>query len=142
MKSTISSGIPAPLEWIRPVELYPDVPDVSHPRRLDGLDLLEPRGSHVVEQPRAASEQNRNDRDDDLVEQTGREVLLRDGRAATESHFLLSGCRPRLLERRLDPVRDEVERRSTLHLHRLARMVREDEDRVVERRIVSPPTLP
>jgi hypothetical protein len=47
-----------------------------------------------------------------------------------------------LLERRLDPVRDEVERRPTIHLERLAGMVREDEDRMVERRIVAPPAPP
>src|SRR5207245_7412532 len=35
-----------------------------------------------------------------------------------------------------------VERRSALHLQRLARMVSEDEDGMVEGRIVSPPALP
>src|SRR5205807_1382054 len=70
------------------------------------------------------------------------EVLLRDGRPAPERDLLLSGCCPRLFERRLDPVRDEVERRSALHLQRLARMASEDEDGMVEGRIVSPPALP
>src|SRR6266566_5251798 len=98
--------------------------------------------THVFEQPSAASEQDRDDRDDDLVEQTRCEVLLRDGRPAPERHLLLSGCCPRLFERRLDPVRDEVERRSALHLQRLARMSSEDEDGMVEGRIVSPPALP
>src|SRR5438034_4383441 len=123
-------------------KLCPRVSDVSHPGRLDRLDLLELRISHVFEQPSAASEQDRDDRDDDLVEQAGCEVLLRDGRPAPERHPLLSGCCPRLFERRLDPVRDEVECRSALHLQRLARMASEDEDGMVEGRIVSPPALP
>src|SRR5919201_4903063 len=123
-------------------ELCPGVSDVSHPGRLGRLDLLELRISHVFEQPSAASEQDRDDRDNDLVEQTRCEVLLRDGRPASERHLLLSGCCPRVFERRLDPVRDEVERRSALHLQRLTRMVSEDEDGMVEGRIVSPPALP
>src|SRR5437764_2100448 len=123
-------------------ELCPLVSDVSHPGRLDRLDLLELHISHVFEQPSAASEQDRDDRDEDLVEQTRCEVLLRDGRPAPERHLLLSGCCPRLFKRRLDPVRDEVERRSALHLQRLARMASEDEDGMVEGRIVSPPALP
>src|SRR2546430_15565948 len=123
-------------------KLCPGVSDVSHPGRLDRLDLLELRISHGFEQPSAACEQDRDDRDDDLVEQTRCEVLLRDGRPAPERHLLLSGCCPRLVERRLDPVRDEVERRSALHLQRLARMASEDEDGMVEGRIVSPPALP
>src|SRR5262249_35409157 len=48
----------------------------------------------------------------------------------------------RAVERRLDPLRDEVERRSALHLQRLARMPREHEDGMVEGRIVSPPARP
>src|SRR5207247_9580150 len=38
--------------------------------------------------------------------------------------------------------RDEVECRSALHLQQLARMASEDEDGMVEGRIVSPPALP
>src|SRR5262245_22053624 len=111
MKSTISSGIATPSRG-----LGPGVSNVSHSGRRDGLDLLELRNSHVVEEPSAAAEHVRDDRDDDLVEETRCEVLLRDGRPARERHLLPTGCCPRLLECRLDPVRDEVERRSALHL--------------------------
>src|SRR5207302_6343476 len=65
--------------------------------------------------------------------------LLRDGGPAPERHLLFSGCYPRLFERRLDPVCDEVERRPALHVQRLARMASEDEDGMVEGRIFSPP---
>ena len=58
---------------------------MSHPGRFDRLDLLELRISHVLEQPSAASEQDRDDRDDDLVEQTRCAVLLRKS-LKTDSH--------------------------------------------------------
>src|SRR5437588_12175548 len=108
-------------------QLCPGVSDVSHPGRLDRLDLLELRISQVFEQPSASSEQDRDDRDDDLVEQTRCEVLLRDGRPAPERNHLLSSCRACLFERRLDSVANEVECRSALQLQRLARMASEDE---------------
>src|SRR5262249_28096760 len=120
----------------------PRVSDVRHAGSLDRLDLLELCVARVLEQPSAASEQDRDDRDDELVEQTGCEVLLGDGRPATERALLLPGCSPRLFESGLDPVGDEVERRPALQLQRLPRMVSEDEDRVVVGRIVSPPALP
>jgi hypothetical protein len=86
---------------------------VGHSGRLDRLDLFEFRISQFFEQSSAASEQDRDDRNDDLVEQARCEVLLRDGCPAAERHVLLSGYCPRLFERRLDPVRDEMERRPT-----------------------------
>src|SRR4029453_12171152 len=83
--TTGSRKTPAPPRSSK--RLCPGVSDVSHPGGFDRLDLLELRISHVFEQPRAASEQDRDDRDDDLVEQTRCEVLLRDGRAAPERHL-------------------------------------------------------
>jgi hypothetical protein len=41
---------------------------VGHSRRLDRLDLRKLHISNVFEQPSAATEQDRDDRDDDLVE--------------------------------------------------------------------------
>jgi hypothetical protein len=46
------------------------------------------------------------------------------------------------IERLVNAAGDEVERRSALHLQRLARVMREDEDRRVVRRILPPPTAP
>ena len=44
------------------------------------------------------------------------------------------------VERRINPVGDEVEGRAALHLAALARMVGQHEDRHVKRRILAPPT--
>jgi hypothetical protein len=96
----------------------------------------------VVEESCSAPEEDRHHRDHDLVEQARGQVLLRHRGTAAERDALVASSRSRLLERRLDPVRDEVERRPAIHLERLAGMVCEDEDRMVERRIVAPPALP
>ena len=53
--------------------------------------------------------------------------------------FLEPAALPRPLERRLDPVGDEVERRPALHLERLALVVGEDENGHAEGRGVPPP---
>jgi hypothetical protein len=74
-----------------------------------------------------------------VVDDPGPEVLLGHVRAACDRDVLVSGCGPRLLERALRPVGDEVEGRPALLLDRFALMVRENEDGDVERRIVAPP---
>jgi hypothetical protein len=77
-----------------------------------------------------------------LVEQPGREVLLHGAGAAGDRDILVARRRARLLERGLDPVREEVERRAAVHLQRLARIVGQHEDRGVVRRILAPPAAP
>ena len=78
----------------------------------------------------------------------GRRPVRRAGTARTvagataETHVGAAGRGARLLERRLDAVGHEVERRAALHLDRLARVVREHEHRVVVRRLVTPPAVP
>src|SRR5512132_33664 len=120
------------------------VSDLRDSGRLDRLNLLEPGlgVAQVVEQPCAASENHGDDRDEDLVQQTRRQILLRGARTAADRHILVAGRCPGLLECRLDSIRDEVKGGSALHLQRLARVVGENEDRVVEGRVVSPPALP
>ena len=99
--------------------------------------------ARAVEQPRAAAEQQRHNVQVQLVEQAGREVLLHDVGAAAERDVPAAGGREGLLERRLDPVGDEREARPALQLgERLARVVGEHEDRVVERRVLAPPAVP
>src|SRR5439155_8343893 len=49
---------------------------------------------------------------------------------------------PRLVERGPYPIGDEEEGGASVHLQRFARVVREDEDRDVIRRVLSPPALP
>ena len=66
-----------------------------------------------------------HDRQVQLVDQAGAQVLLDGGDAATEPDVLAAGGRACLLERRLDAVGDEVERRAALHRQRVARVVGE-----------------
>src|SRR5437762_11904935 len=99
-------------------------------RRLDRTDLLqlEVGVTEVVEEALAPSEQARDDRELELVDQPGGHELLDDAGSAPDRH-VLPGCRlPGLVERRLDPVRDEVEGRTAILLERLALAVGEDED--------------
>src|SRR5437867_12406399 len=112
--------------------------------RLDGPNLLELqlRVTQVVEEAGAAAEKKRHDGDLHLVHQPGGEVLLRDACAASERDVLAPGGLPRLLERGFDPVGYEVECRSALQLQGLAGVMGEDEDGVMERRVLAPPAVP
>ncbi len=73
--------------------------------RLDGPDLLEShiRLPEVVEEPRTATEQHRNDVQLELVQQSRRQILLTDVAAAPQLDVLPAGGLLRLLERGLDP---------------------------------------
>ena len=103
-------------------ELCPGVSDVSHSGRLDRLDLLELGISHVFEQLSAAPSRIGTTETTISSSRPAARYCWATDALLPERHLLLSrGC-PRLLERRLDPARDEVERRSALHLQRLARM--------------------
>src|SRR5206468_6376769 len=97
----------------RSSKLCPRVSDVSHPGRLDRLDLLELRISHVFEQPSAASEQDRDDRDDDLVERLLEPMVYVDAAGeplpdTTEEFILRPGVAP------VSVPFVQVERRSSL----------------------------
>jgi hypothetical protein len=76
--------------------------------------------------------------DVELVQEAGSDVLLDRLRAPADPHVLGAGRGARLFECGLDPVGHEDERRPTLHLERVARVVHEHEHRVVERRVVAP----
>ena len=124
----------------------------SASRELEVGDLRRRHRSHelksvqafadTVEQPLALPEQDRHEVDVHLVHETGREILLGGFRSAGKRHILAAGGLPRRLERRTDAVGDEGEGRPTLEHEWLARVVREHEYRVVERRISAPPAGP
>src|SRR6185295_11323667 len=61
---------------------------------------------------------------------------------AGDRDVLITGRRPGLLERGLDPVGHERERRAALHRQRLARVVGEHEHRSVVGRVIAPPARP
>src|SRR5215471_12519182 len=121
-----------------------DVLDVRDARRLDRAHLLELEGVplETLEEPFAAAENDRDDRDVDLVDKASREVLIDDGCAPGQRDVLAFGGVLRLTERGLDAVGDEVEGRTALHHEGLARVVGEDEHRVVVGRVLAPPAAP
>ena len=82
-------------------------------RRHDELDALVAVGDalEVVEEALATAEEDRHDRDVQLVDEAGAQVLLDGRRAAAEPDVVAAGRVDRLLERGLDAVVDEVERR-------------------------------
>jgi hypothetical protein len=96
----------------------------------------------IVEEAFAATKQKRDDVNLHLVNEAGREILLEDLGATAERHILAIGCLACLLESRLDAVGDEKECRASLHGQRLPRVMCEHENRVVEWRVIAPPSLP
>ena len=96
----------------------------------------------IIEEAGATTKQKRDDVNLHLVDETGREVLLENLGSATERHVLAIGCLACLLESRLDAVGDEKECRACLHGQWLARVMCEHENRVVEWRVIAPPSLP
>src|SRR5688572_24069608 len=77
-----------------------------------------------------------------LVQEPRAEVLLRDVCPPGERHIFLACGLPCLLERRLYALRHERELGPTLQLERLPGVMGEDEHRVMERRVVTPPAVP
>src|SRR5262245_8141693 len=117
--------------------------EVRHPRGLHRAELFKPYlGANAFQQSLAFAEDHRGEVQMELVEQTGGEVLT-DGAGSTGDQDVLVARRlARLLESGFDSVGCEVEGRASHHLHRLALVVGEDEDRGVVGRIVAPPARP
>ena len=109
----------------------------------DGLDLvilldaLQP-----VPQAHPAAEQDRDHHDVHVVDQSGGEERADHGGAAAEAHVLAGRGLARRCERFGRRGVDEVEGRAALHLDRRARVMGEDEDRRMERRVGAPGALP
>src|SRR5918997_4211672 len=90
----------------------------------------------------ASAEQDRDHHDVRVVDEPGgKEVADHRGTPAEAYVLAVRGLAGRLERLRRRSV-DEVERRAALHLDRRARVMGEDEDRCVERRIGTPPALP
>jgi hypothetical protein len=94
-------------------------------RDAGGLDCanlreLYPPRAHVGEEASTIAEQQWNDMELELVQQSRGKVLRGNLRATPEHDVLTAGGIPRLLERGLDAVGDEVVRGLPFHLHRIA----------------------
>src|SRR6266536_3670810 len=107
---------------------------------LDLVVLLEALQS--VPEAYAPAEQDRDHHDVHVVDEPGGKEVADHGGTPADADVLaarsLAGRLERLGRRRVD----EVVRRAALHLDRRARVMGEDEDRCVERRIGTPPALP
>src|SRR3954447_14593338 len=107
---------------------------------LDLVVLLEALQS--VPEAYAAAEQDRDHHRVHVVDEPGRKELADRGGTSADA-YVLAVCGPAGgLERLGRRSVDEVERRAALHLDRRARVMGENEDRCVERRVGTPPALP
>jgi hypothetical protein len=96
---------------------------------LDRHDVLEldVLVAQVLEHPRPASEQHRDEVNRELVDESRADVLLTGSGAAHHRYILIAGCGPRLLERALDAFGDKG---VDAALRRVIRhIMREHEDR-------------
>src|SRR5918994_4451643 len=112
-------------------------------RRGGGLDLVVLLDAlQSVPEAYASAEQDRDHDRVHVVDEPGGQEVADHGGASAEAYVLavrgLAGGLERLGGRGVD----EVERRAALHLDRRARVMGEDEDRCVERRVGTPPALP
>src|SRR5688572_9974521 len=107
---------------------------------LDLVVLLESLQS--VPEAYASAEQDRDHHDVHVVDEPGSQEVADHGGTSADAYVLavrgLAGRLERLGGRRVE----EVERRAALHLDRRARVMGEDEDRRVERRVGTPRALP
>ena len=78
----------------------------------------------------------------DLIDLAGGQVLTNRSNAATNPNVFAFGRRFRFLQGRLDAIGDKVKGRAAVHRKGRARVMREDKDRRVVRRILPPPALP
>src|SRR3954451_4434910 len=107
---------------------------------LDLVVLLEALQS--VPEAYASAEQDRDHHRVHVVDEPGRKEVADHGGTAADAYVLavrgVAGCLERLGGRSVE----EVERRAALHLDRRARVVGQDEDGCVERRVGTPRALP
>src|SRR5439155_21205521 len=77
-----------------------------------------------------------------LFDEPGGEVLANGGNSPAEADVLAPSRLPRALQRGMNAIGNEVERRSALHREGRTSMVRQHKDGHVVGRVVAPPSLP
>src|ERR1700722_4673970 len=97
---------------------------------------------HSAEQMFSCAQQHRCKSQVPLVDQPHRQILTNRRHSATNAHVPAPGCLFGVTQCRHDAIRDEVERRPTLHHERRTRMVSEHKYWRVVGRIRAPPSLP
>src|SRR4051795_6851212 len=112
-------------------------------RRGDGLDLVVLfEALQSVPEAYASAEQDRDHHRVHVVDEPGCKEVADHGGTSAEAYVLAIRSLAGRLERLGRRSVDEVERRAALHLDRRARVMSEDEDRCVERRVGTPRALP
>src|SRR3954451_3552632 len=106
----------------------------------DLIVLLEALQS--VPEAYASAEQDRDHHRVQVVDEPGGKEVADHGGAAADAHVLAVGGLAGGLERLGGRSVEEVKRRAALHLDRRARVMGEDEDRCVKRRVGTPRALP
>src|SRR5215210_3357270 len=107
---------------------------------LDLVVLLEALQS--VPEAYASAEQDRDHHDVHVIDEPRSKEVADQGRATADAYVLTAGSLARRLERLVRRRVHKVERRATLHLDRRTRVVGEDKDGCVERRVGTPRALP
>src|SRR4051812_18027754 len=96
----------------------------------------------TLEERFACAEQHRPHGKMQLIDQPRLQVLAYRRDAAADAHILACRGALGLLERRFDAVGDEVKHRAAFHIERCAVVMRENENRRVIRRFLTPPPPP
>src|SRR5436309_14752166 len=97
---------------------------------------------HPIEQSLSLAQQDRRDRDVQLIDEARTKILLDRVRSAANAHIHSVGCVARPIQRLLNTARDEVECRSAFHLDGRARVMSQDESWNVIGWVVPPPAFP
>src|SRR3989440_12944444 len=107
-----------------------------------GARIAQRRQVDPRKQRLTTAEQDRRDRDMDLVDEPRLEILAHRGRPAADLDIEPARGLPGATERFLDSAGDEMKDGPAFHCDRLARVVRQHEHRHVIRRGLPPPTPP
>src|SRR5436309_13688827 len=107
---------------------------------LDVVVLLE--ALQAVPEAYASAEQDRDHHRVHVVDEPGSKEVADHGGTSADADVLAARSLAGRFERLGRRSVDEVERGAALHLDRRARVMGEDEDRRVERRVGAPPALP
>src|SRR5690606_23394407 len=118
--------------------------EVDYIRGGDGADELETVQvvANAFEEPLSAAEQDGHEADLHFADQAGCQVLACDPGSSGQGDVFAVGGQPRLLERGLDSVGDEVKGRSSFHLERFTSVMCDHEHRMMEGGSCSPPAFP
>ena len=96
----------------------------------------------TVQQMLAGTKQDGRDGQVQLVDKSSAKILPDRGNAATQPDIAAARGIPRLPQRGVNTVGDEAKHSAALHHERRSRMMSQNEDRRVIRRLVTPPSFP